>query len=97
MIIEERYFNALKVVEKRVKDPKTKRIIELALDPNSVCSFCKGTKEVKNPGRWCVFEEEGPMTIFCLKIKAYIQNSNKCDNCSYYEAKCPKIECSACC
>ena len=57
---------------------RIKEVIRKAYHPEEVCPQCQGKGEVPNTSRWCVFEEEGPMTLKCLKFNKYVQNSNIC-------------------
>lgn len=101
---EERYKDALEQIDAMnfntgradLLGLRIKEVIRKAFHPDEPCSQCKGFGEVPNTSRWCIFEEEGPMTIKCLKFDKYVQNSNTCDGCSAYTAKHPKMKCPSC-
>lgn len=93
---EDRYKAALEQIDVLTSGPRTKEIIRRALHPNETCPQCQGKGEVPNTSRWCVFEEEGPMTLKCIKFNKYVQNSNICRDCTDYEAKYPKMTCPSC-
>ena len=101
---EQRYKKALKKIanmnfETGRADLLGLRIIEVvreAIHPYEPCSQCEGVGEVPNTSKWCVFEEEGPMTLKCLKFNKYVQNSNICRDCPDYTAKYPKMKCPCC-
>ena len=75
---------------------RVKEVIRRALHPSEECPQCNGAGEVPNTIRECVFEEEGPMTIKCLKFNKYVQNSNICRDCLDYTAKHSKMKCPSC-
>jgi len=93
---EERYKDALKQIDDMNPGPRVKEIIRKAFYPDEPCPECKGTGEVPNTDKWCVFEEEGPMTLKCLKFNKYVQNSDTCRDCDHYTAKYPKMKCPSC-
>ena len=96
MTNEQRYKAALEEINGMNIGPRTKEVIRRAFHPNETCPQCNGAGEVPNTSRWCVFEEEGPMTLKCLKFNKYVQNSNICRDCHDYEAKYPKMKCPSC-
>ena len=92
----DRYKRALDQINVVTKNVRIKEIIRQAFHPDEQCPQCNGVGEVTNTSKWCVFEEEGPMTLKCLKFNKYVQNSNICRDCSDYEAKYPKMKCPSC-
>jgi len=93
---EERYKDALNQIANMDLGPRVKEIIRRAFHPTEPCPQCEGVGEVPNTSKWCLFEEEGPMTIKCLKFNKYVQNSNICRDCNAFEAKYPKMTCPSC-
>jgi hypothetical protein len=93
---EERYKDALKQIDAMDLGPRVKEIIRRAFHPDEPCPQCEGVGEVPNTSKWCIFEEEGPMTLKCLKFNKYVQNSNICRDCPDYAAKYPKMTCPSC-
>ncbi len=80
----------------RVDQCRMRELIRQVYYPDKPCTQCLGKGEVPNTSKWCVFEEEGPMTLKCLKFNKYVQNSNICRDCHDYTAKHPKIKCPSC-
>ena len=93
---EERYKDALKQIDGMNPGPRVREIIRRAFHPDEPCPECKGAGEVPNTNRWCVFEEEGPLTIKCVKFNKYVQNSDICKNCLNYTPKHSKMKCPSC-
>jgi DnaJ-class molecular chaperone len=93
---EERFKDALNQIANMDLGPRVKEIIRRAFHPDEPCHQCQGKGEVPNTSKWCVFEEEGPMTLKCLKFNKYVQNSNICSDCDGYTAKYPKMTCPSC-
>lgn len=87
---------ALEQINGITSDLRIKEVIRRAFHPGKPCPQCEGAGEVPNTSKWCVFEEEGPMTLKCLKFNKYVQNSNICRDCTDYEAKYSKMKCPSC-